>query len=729
MRIKILVLTCTLLLRAWPAVAADNDLATLKALAAHVTITRDNWGIAHIHGHTDAQAVFGMVYAQAEDDFNRIEMNYLTALGRLSEAEGEKTLAQDLRARLYVDPADLQARYRQSPAWLQALMNAWADGLNYFLATHPNVTPKVIHHFSPWMALSFTEGSIGGDIESISLPDLAKFYGLPHYAALDAKWAAHLDDPTGSNGIAIAPANTTSHHALLLINPHTSFYFRAELQMTSDEGLNAYGAATWGQFFLYQGFNDHLGWMHTSSHSDAIDQFIETIIRKNGKIFTKYGSDLRPVAVSPVTLAYRHPDGTLGTKSFTIYKSHHGPIVGKTADGRWLAEAMMFAPLPALEQSYLLTKATNYPAYMKVMALQANTSNNTIYTDVDGNIAYMHPQFIPHRNDRFDYTKPVDGADPQTDWQGLHALDEAPHLLNPSTGWIQNTNNWPYSAAGAASPLQKNFPRYMDTAGENMRGLHAVSLLQGKTDFTLNGLVAAAFDAGQPGFDLLIPRLLQAYDATAKTDPLRARLADQIAILRSWNRRWAVDSTATSLAVYWGEALWQLAGLEPGSSHVSDYAIALKTTDAQKLAALATASEKLAQDFGTWRKPWGDINRFQRLNDDIAPTFSDSAPSLPVPFTSAQWGSLASINGPHLPGVKKRYGDNGNSFVAAIEFGPKIHAVAVTAGGESGDPTSPHFGDQALRYTTGALRDVYFYPDDLTRHTARTYRPGAESPG
>jgi acyl-homoserine-lactone acylase len=701
--------------------ACADDLARQKSIATHITITRDDWGIAHIHGHTDAQAVFGMVYAQAEDDFNRIEMNYLTALGRLSEAKGDRTLMQDLRARLYIDPADLQARFARSPAWLQTLMIAWADGLNFYIATHPQTHPKVLTHFEPWMALSFTEGSIGGDIEDISLPDLAHFYGWKKSASL----ARPDGDPTGSNGIAIAPQNTIGHHALLLINPHTSFYFRSELQMTSDEGLNAYGAATWGQFFLYQGFNDHLGWMHTSSHADAIDQFAETIVHTNSHIFYRYGDETRPVETQQITIAYRNSSGGLSEKSFTTYRTRHGPIVAATPDGHWIAEAMMFDPVPALEQSYGLTKARDYTAYMKIMELRANTSNNTIYADADGHIAYLHPQFIPRRDDRFDYTKPVDGADPRTDWQGLHALSEAPHLLDPATGWIQNTNNWPYTAAGAASPKKSDYPRYMDTAGDNMRGLHAVALLTNKHDFTLPGLVASAYDPGQPGFDILIPHLLDAYDHLAAENPLRKSLADQIAILRHWDRRWSAESVATALAVSWGEFVWKMTGLHAHASTTADYKTVLaRATQEQILTALTLASDQLTQKFGTWRQPWGSINRVQRLTDDIDPVFSDTAPSLPVPFTSAQWGSLASITGPQTD-QKKRYGNSGNSFVAAVEFGPRIKAVAVTAGGESGDPKSKHFFDEAARYASGNLRDVYFYPDDVAHHAERRYHPGA----
>ncbi len=277
------------------AAAPPPQLARLRSEASHVTITRDDWGIAHVHGHTDADAVFGMIYAQAEDDFPRIEANYLTALGRTAEAEGEQAIWKDLRARLYVSEPELKAWYAKSPANMQALMNAWADGLNYFLATHPDVHPKVLTHFEPWMALSFTEGSIGGDIERIDLDGLRDFYSQGHPglepgpALSSAAWEVRRvpgqarDDGwvdkerQGSNGIAIAPGLTANGHALLLINPHTSWYFRSELQMSSDEGLDAYGAATWGQFFIYQGFNPHIGWMHTSSgveklHADRAAQ-------------------------------------------------------------------------------------------------------------------------------------------------------------------------------------------------------------------------------------------------------------------------------------------------------------------------------------------------------------------------------------------------------------------------------------------------------------------------
>ena len=691
-----------------------------------MTITRDDWGIAHVRGRTDADAVFGMIYAQAEDDFNRVETNYLTSLGRMAEAEGEKAIWQDLRARLYMDPADLQARYTASPQWLKRLMNAWADGLNYYLATHPQVKPRAITRFEPWMALSFSEGSIGGDIERISLAELEAFYSKRSRALA----SADRPDPErrGSNGFAIAPSNTRNGKALLLINPHTSFFFRSELQVTSGEGLNSYGAATWGQFFIYQGFNERAGWMHTSSGVDVVDEFLETVSEKNGRLVYRYGNEERPITVSTIQVPYRTADGTMASRSFQVYRTHHGPIVRQQGD-KWIAFSMMHRPVDALSQSFLRTKAKDFASFMKVMELKANSSNNTIFADAKGNIAYLHPQFIPRRDDRFDYTKPIDGSDPATDWKGLHALNEAPFVLNPPNGWVMNTNNWPYSAAGPYSPRQAQFPRYMDTFGENPRGIHATMVLHNRKDFTLEGLQAAAYDPYQPGFAQMIPRLIEAWDKAPATHPLKRRLEAPIGALRGWDYRWGAQSVPNSLAVFWAEDMMTRLPpeLRAQRTRLADH-IEGRTTPDQKLEGFAAAVARLEKDFGSWRTPWGEINRFQRLTGAIVQTFSDAGPSIAIPFPSALWGSLASSVARQYPGTNRWYGTSGNSFVAVVEFGDKVRAKAVSAGGESGNPASPHFNDQSQRYANGDLRDVYFYPRDIAAHAKRTYAPGNRRP-
>jgi acyl-homoserine-lactone acylase len=704
--------------------AAPPEQSRWKAQASRVTITRDDWGIAHVHGRTDADAVFGMIYAQAEDDFPRIEANYLTSLGRTAEADGEKAIWQDLRARLYVSDSELKADYARSPAPMRRLMDAWADGLNDFLATHPNVHPRVLTRFEPWMALSFTEGSIGGDIERIDLEALREFYGSGRHAESNHESGDALDhERQGSNGIAIAPKLTIGG-SLLLINPHTSWYFRSELQMTSNEGLNAYGAATWGQFFIYQGFNSHAGWMHTSSGVDNVDEFAEKVERRGSGYCYLYGPACRPLGVRPVSIRFRTADGRLATRSFTTYRTHHGSIV-RSADNRWIAFAMMNKPVEALQQSFLRTKAADLRSYLHVAEFKANSSNDTLFADDKGEIAYLHPQFVPRRDNRFDYTKPVDGSDPATDWHGLHALSALPSVANPPNGWVQNTNAWPYRAAGRYSADPAKFPKYMDTDGENFRGLHAQQLLTGSRGWTLDKLQAAAFDSYQPGFAVLVPSLLQAYDALPASDARRSRLAAPIATLRGWNDRWSADSVAQTLAMMWGEALRKALNApksEPANKVMMR--LARDTSSELKLRLLDETIATLNREFGRWQLPWGELNRFQRISPAIHPSYSDSAPSIAVPFAEGRYGSLASIRSEPKPGTRRWYGDYGNSFVAIIEFGMRVRARAITAGGESGHPESPHFNDEARRYASGDLREVYFYPDQLKSHTERTYHPG-----
>ncbi len=715
---------------------SSADVARWEKEAQNVTITRDNWGIPHVRGKTDADAVFGVVYAQAEDDFNRVETNYINGMGRLAESEGAAEIYRDLRMKLYIDPDSMKAKYTTSPEWLKKLMDAYADGLNYYLYQHPEVKPKVIRRFEPWMALTFSEGSIGGDIERINLTQLEAFYGKGpkmsdaggEAASPRAKRGGDSEEgdgePRGSNGIAVGPKITQSHHAMLLINPHTSFFFRAEAQMTSDEGLNAYGAITWGQFFIYQGFNEHAGWMHTSSGVDNIDEYVETV-SKNGDGFTyKYGTEQRPVVASIITVPYKTSAG-MAEKKFTIYRTQHGPVV-READGKWISVRLMQEPVKALTQSYSRTKANNVQEFRQVMELHTNSSNNTVFADAQGDIAYFHSNFIPKRDTRFDWTRPVDGSDPATDWKGIHAIDESPNVVNPPNGWVYNTNNWPYSSAGPNSPKQKDFPAYMQVGGENPRGIHAIRVLENKTDFTLNSLLAAAFDSYLTAFTGLMPSLLKAYDEAAATNPLKSQLKEPVDALRGWDLRWSETSVPTSLAVFWGEELWRRSSAEAGKAGVTVYDyMETRATGQQKLEALAAALDTLKTDYGSWKTPWGDINRFQRLTDDIVHPFNDSGPSIPVGFTSSKWGSLASFGARAYKNTKKWYGTSGNSFVAVVEFGDSVHARAVTAGGQSGDVKSPHFNDQAKRYATGDLREVYFYPNQIKAHAEREYHPGS----
>lgn len=726
---KKLLLLLSLTLGACTPTDTDPDMAAWRAMADEITITRDDWGIAHVYGPTDAHAVFGAIFAQAEDDFNRIERNFLFSQGRLAEAFGEDELWGDLRMKLFIDPVEMQALYAESPQWLKDLMDAWADGLNYYLRTHPGTDPLVLDRFEPWMALSFSEGSIGGDIERVNTRQLEAFYedgpmGMA-MAQLDIEQPLiDWEEPRGSNGIAISPQNTVNGNALLLINPHTSFFFRSELHMQSDEGLNAYGASTWGQFFIYQGFNEDAGWMHTSSGVDNIDEFLETVVERDGQYFYMVDGEERPMETREITVPYRTDTG-MQERTFTTFRTHHGPIV-KAQDGKWVATALMEEPLSALIQSWDRTKRRDLAGYRENMEMHTNSSNNTLFADSEGNIAYWHSNFVPERRTDIDWTQPVDGSISANDWGEPHSIDDTPNVFNPSVGWLQNTNNWPFSSAGPDSPRESDYPRYFQRSGENARGIHAVRVLENRNDFTLETLLTdVAYSSQMPGFEPIVPALLRAYDGAPSSNPLKRELSEQAEMLRSWDYRWSAESVATSLATYWAEDMMERVAQAAQSTGLStnEYIAQRASTD-EHLQSLAAASDLLVTEFGDWRTPWGEINRFQRINGDLQQPFSDDAPSLPVGFHSGRWGSLASFGARRYPGTARRYGTSGNSFVAVVEFGERVTAVAVTAGGESGDPSSPHFNDQAQRYATGDLRPVYYYPEDIEANAEETYKPG-----
>ena len=711
-----------------PAPQGDNESANMEIFtheevvrwqerAARVEILRDRWGIAHIYGETDADTVFGALYAQAEDDFNRVETNYINAMGRLAEAEGAGQIYRDLRMRLFIRQPEMEQLYDSSPDWLKQLMDAFADGLNYYLHTHPEVTPRVFRRFEPWMALTFSEGSIGGDIERVNIASLRDFYGAGDMIAVVDDQVVDME-PRGSNGFSIAPFNSATGNALFLINPHTSFFFRSELHMVSEEGLNAYGAVTWGQFFIYQGFNENTGWTHTSSRADAIDEYLETIVERDDGYYYVYGDEERRLQESQVEIDYRDGDA-LNSREFTVYHSHHGPIV-REQDGNWVAISLMEEPVRALTQSYLRTKSRNYMEFNASMELLTNSSNNTVYADSDGNIAYYHGNFIPRRDLSFDWNQPLDGSNPATDWQGLHPLEELITVLNPPNGWIQNTNNTPFSAAGEYSPRAEDYPPYMANNPENPRGIHAIRVLQNKTDFTLDSLIEAAYDSLLTAFEPLIPALLAAAENAPADD-----LQEQLALLAGWDYRFGVDSVETTLAVYWGQALMDSVSTQASAAGINIYEYMEVNADAeQKLNALRDAVTELRSDWDTWLVPWGEVNRYQRLNGDIVQQFNDDQPSLPVGFASGRWGALASFGSRKYPGTGRMYGTSGNSFVAVVEFGNPLRAKAITVGGLQSDPASPHFDDQAQMYANGEFRDVLFYRDDIEANLERRYRPG-----
>lgn len=707
-----------------------SELTRLQQRAKAVTIIRDDYGVPHIYGKTDADAVFGMLYAQSEDDFNRVERNYIWAIGRLAEIEGEKALYSDLRARLYMTKEEAKKAYHDAPDSLKELCNAFADGINYYLATHPNVKPKLLTRFEPWMPMFFSEGSIGGDIEQIPLKGIRQFYGddqsdnkTDNKVALNANTSPKFQEPKGSNGFAISGKLTKSGNAMLLINPHTSFFFRGEIHVVSEEGLNAYGAVTWGQFFVYQGFNENTGWMHTSTYADFKDEFVEDVFEEKGQLVYRYGKEIWPVKISKVTLKYKQGSSVL-QREFKMYHTSHGPITHKI-NGKWVATKINWDPINALQQSFIRTKLKRHSEFREMMNIRTNSSNNTVYADSQGNIAYYHGNFMPKRDPRFDYSKPVDGSDPNTDWAGLHSVDEMVTVLNPKNGWIQNCNSTPFTAAGKYSPKANNFPKYMAPDPENFRGVHAVDVLAGQKSLTLDKLIKLSYDTKLPAFEILIPGLIEAYE---KSDKNNQEVTKAISLLKEWDFRVSGDSIALTLAHFYG-VRYREKGVVPidfkDASFMELFSYFSKESPLpERLKLFSETLVMLKNDFGRWEVRWSEVNRYQRINGNIVQDFNDDKPSVGIGMASGRWGALASFGAKKYPGTKKIYGTSGNSFVAVVEFGKKVRAKSLLAGGQNGDASSKHFDDQVTLYQNGLFKDVAYYKEDVLKRAESRYQPG-----
>ncbi len=705
---------------------AQTEQARWKQHASRTEIIRDNFGVPHIYGKTDADAVFGLMYAQCEDDFNRVERNYIWAIGRLAEVEGEASLYSDLRAQLYMTREEAQANYKRSPEWLKELCRAFADGINFYLLMHPEVKPKLLTRFEPWMPMYFSEGSIGGDIERISATGIKAFYDKQTHSRSQGIKTGSIrlsdNEPRGSNGFAISGKLTQSGDAMLLINPHTSFFFRGEVHVVSEQGLNAYGAVTWGQFFVYQGFNDKTGWMHTSSDTDIMDEFEETIVKNKNALSYKYGSELRPVDSNKVTLKYASKGG-MKEKTFVTYRTHHGPITHAN-NNKWVSTAMMWDPVNALQQSYTRTKNSSHKEFHKMMGIHTNSSNNTVYADADGNIAYYHGNFIPKRDTTFDFTKPLDGSDPNTDWKGLHSLDENIFLLNPGNGWIQNCNSTPFTSAGIYSPKRTGFPKYMSSFPENFRGIHAISLLTKAKDLTLDKLITLAYDPYLPGARQLMNGLLEAADAGPIADQ---DLRSAINLLKNWDFTVSGTSKAMTISQYYLNTYTRSGKIPAGLDFMRriEY-MSSKSSYKERMQVFSESLALLKNDFGSVETPWGEFNRYQRNNGDIYQEFNDKLPSIPIGMASGEWGALASFGTRRGENTRRQYGVAGNSFVAVVEFGDRVKAKSMLAGGQSSNPGSPHFDDQMQRYADRQFKTVAYYVEDVLKIAKTKYHPGEE---
>ncbi len=737
-------LTCVL-----PASAAGQeptpaDAAEQISDSVNVTIHRDAWGVPHIYGPTDASVVFGGAYAQAEDNWPQVEENFVRAIGRGAEVDGEDALLDDYLARGLEIPRRSIEEYERAPEELRRLYDAFAAGFNHYLDTHPDAERRLLKRVEPWYTLALIRFKYHHN-EYLGYAGLQRRHSLqalqrarvvepdervgaarpardilppdlPSRAWPDGTRSPDGERALGSNQWAVAGSRTRSGHPMLLINPHVSFFGMStytETHLASAEGLEFSGLTRFGFMLPYMGNNAHLGWAYTDNYGDHGDLYLVDLDTA-GRTY-RYGDGRRDVTSWTETIHMRTEAG-LESRPYRFSKTHHGPILGYTADGQPLA--VRLAKLDEggwFAQWYGMMRAGSLEQWKASVALLNVPYMNTMYADRDGNILYIYNHAIPRRSVAYDWSEPVDGADPGTEWDGYHAFEELPQFLNPESGYLLNTNSSPFTATEGITIGPEDFPAYMvGDETDNRRAQNSRRVLGALTDLTLDEFADAVLTTRLIAADEWLPALFDAFEALEADDPDRAAgLAGPIAALRDWNREADTASVATTLFVAWSAAV------NPDRAPAGPDQAAAPSTDAW-LEALADVVERLESGWGTWEVPWGEINRIQRPDAAGELPFSDTLPSLPVAGAPGWLGSVFVFHAEPADDGKRRYGVHGNSFVKVIEFTPDVRARSVFVFGQSGDPASPHYFDQATLYSEQRFKPAWFHASDVEANATRT---------
>ena len=689
-------LTVLMVLFFWHAHALANP------LARDVTIYRDIYGVPHVFGRTDASTVFGFAYAQAEDNFWRVEENFISALGRSSELYGEKSLDEDRLNHALEIPRLAREEYARLDRHMRSLCDAFAAGFNYYLERHTEVKPRLLTKIEPWYTLAFIRYNYYQN-------GFARDRNLRRIGLQTAAIDNDLKEHTGSNGWVVGPSKSASGHAMLFINPHLPFFGPGQVyegHVHSDEGWNFTGYTRFGFPLPYVGHNENGGWVSTDNAADLTDVYLETFDDPARPLAYKYGNGYRLATERVEEIKVKTPKG-VETRKFTMRKTHHGPILG-ARDGKMLALRMAkFESDGWLREWYDMTRSKSLADLKRAMAPLNMLFGNVMYADRQGNTWYLYNGAVPKRDPRFDWTKPLDGSDPATEWQGYHTIDELPQLTNPATGWMQNCNTTPFLLTSAGNPDPKQFPKYMVQEGDNPRGAISREILSSDSKFTFDEWKRLAFDTRVMSAAKQLPLLLSAIKRNFQHEIDSQRISEVYKELDRWDQR--SDNNSVAMTIF---SLWQERMLRDGPRDPFTPLILILRT--------------LEQDFGTWRVPWGDLNRLQRRDEAKGEEFDDGKPSLAVSGVNGNDGAVFTFYAAPIAGQKRRYGVAGGTYISVVEFGPQVRALSIHTFGASGDPKSRHYMDQAVLYARGEFKPAWLTLETIRANLETSYHPGEE---